>query len=37
MQDLTWLIKKFLKINCENIFCTKIASKLVRTILIDTV
>ena len=25
------VIKKFLKINCENIFCTKIASKLVRT------
>ena len=23
------VIKKFLKINCENIFCTKIASKLV--------
>ena len=25
------VIKKFLEINCENIFCTKIASKLVRT------
>ena len=25
------VIKKSLKINCENIFCTKIASKLVRT------
>jgi len=25
------VIKKFLRINCENIFCTKIASKLVRT------
>jgi len=25
------VIKKFLKIKCENIFCTKIASKLVRT------
>ena len=25
------VIKKFLKINCDNIFCTKIASKLVRT------
>ena len=25
------IIKKFLKIKCENIFCTKIASRLVRT------
>ena len=25
------MIKKFLKIDCKNIFCTKIASKLVRT------
>ncbi|MBD22263.1 MAG: ribonuclease D [Alphaproteobacteria bacterium] len=25
------VIRKFLKVNCENIFCTKIASKLVRT------
>tara|TARA_Y100000991_G_scaffold185735_1_gene149998 strand:- start:18 stop:665 length:648 start_codon:yes stop_codon:yes gene_type:complete len=25
------VIRKFLNVNCENIFCTKIASKLVRT------
>ena len=25
------ILKKFLKIKCENIFCTKIASRLVRT------
>ena len=25
------IIRKFLKISCENVFCTKIASKLVRT------
>ena len=25
------VIKKFLEVSCENIFCTKIASKLVRT------